>query len=47
MNSVISFLLLVVSIALWLFLAYLLGYDRGEYDTKQEVCEVYEEWCVD
>ena len=39
--------LLVFSISIWLVLAYLIGYDRGEQDTKQEMYKVCEESCVD
>ena len=47
MNDGINLSLLVSAISIWLVLAYLIGYDKGEQDTKQEMCEVCEESCVD
>ena len=47
MPDVADVFMMVFSIVAVTILAFLLTSEVGEYDTKQEVCGVYEEWCVD
>ena len=47
MNDGINLSLLVSAISIWVVLAYIIGYEKGGQDNKQEMCEVCEESCVD